>query len=871
MADTLREHDPDAELTVLLLDGDPPLPADGEFEWARFMSLEDVAGEAAGLLALANPPGALALAALPLLVRALLDADTESVTYVGPGQRVLGPLAELETLLASRSLVLVARAGAERSDPLAAFVGEGARGVFSRELLGFRADAPTMALLAAWPRCFADGADDGADAVRAWLDGVPALSEEVGVLRDAGYGLDPWTLGQRTPAGGAGEALRVDGRLARVLDFSALKPSDPPSLFDGDGRVRLSAVAALAELTARHAAELLAAGFEDDAGQPIPFARLNDGLRVTPTIRGLAVQAIAKGALTSSPFTERGRAELYEFLSAPGERGRAAGLTRLHMAIWEARADLRSTYGHIDGPDGAGFAGWLCAHGAEQEGLVAALLPPAPALSFRDSNPSIYQGEPRWGVNVAGFFTAELGVGEAARLLIAGLDAGGVPALPIQGNLLPSSRQGAEFSYSLPDEAAYPINIVCINGDGIPVFAREAGRSFFENRYTIALWWWEVGEPPASWTEAYEFVDEVWVGSQHIYDAIAASSPVPVVRITLPVVAPEIAPRTRSQLGLPEDGFLFLYLHDYHSVAARKNPLGLIEAFRRAFAPGEGAKLVLKSINAAIWPQEHERIRQAANGHPDIELIDAYVSGTEKNALIDHCDCYVSLHRAEGLGLTVAEAMLLGKPVIATRYGGTLEFMSDANSYPVDWEPVQVGEGAYPYPADGTWAEPDLDQAAALMRHVRAEPAEARERGQRARGDLLEHHSAAVAGASMERRLALIHERVAHAGLRTLNLPHLPPTQDDKLIAAKIEATPGIEWGEKRGGRIEQRVHRPLAGWVGAYTQHQREVDAALNRAITSVDERLREVARTLQERQQAQYAETLALLRSVVRGGEPD
>ncbi len=862
MAGTLREHDPEAELTVLLLDGDPP--AVDELEWTRVLSLEDVAGATAGLLALANPPGALALAVLPLLVRAVLDAGAGSVVYLGPGQRVLGPLTELETLLARRSLVLVARAGAERSDPLAAFAGEGARGVFSRELLGFRAGSATTSLLAAWPRCFADGGDDGADAVRAWLDGMPALSEEVGVLRDAGYGLDPWTLARRAPVGGAGEALQVDGRPARVLDFSALDPSDPPSLFDGDSSVRLSSVAALAELAARQAADLTAAGFEDDAGQPTPYARLQDGLRPTPTIRALAVKAIAEGALTRSPFTERGRAELYEFLAVPAERGRAAGLTRLHMAIWDARADLRTSYGHIDGPDGAGFAGWLCAHGAEQEGLVAALLPPAPELSFRDSNAGIYQGEPRWGVNVAGFFTAELGVGEAARLLIAGLDAGGVPALPIQGNLLPSSRQGAEFSYSLPDEAAYPINIVCINGDGIPVFAREAGRSFFENRYTIALWWWEVGEPPAGWTDAYEFVDEVWVGSQHIYDAIAPSSPVPVVRITLPVIAPKIAPRTRSQLGLPEDGFLFLYLHDYHSVAARKNPLGLIEAFKRAFAPGEGAKLVLKSINAAIWPQEHERICQAADGHPDIELIDAYVSGTEKNALIDHCDCYVSLHRAEGLGLTVAEAMLLGKPVIATRYGGTLEFMNDANSYPVDWEPARVGEGAYPYPAEGTWAEPDLDQAAALMRHVRAEPAEARARGQRARRDLLEHHSAAVAGTNMARRLALIHERMGREGLRTLNLPHLPPTQDDNLIEAKIEATPGIEWGENRGGRIEQKVHRPLAGWVRAYTQHQREIDAALNRSITSVDERLRDVARTLQERQQAQHAETLAVLRSL-------
>jgi glycosyltransferase involved in cell wall biosynthesis len=860
MAASLREHEPGTVLTILLLDDDP-LSVE-RIERVRLIGLEDVLGDAAGSVAVANPPGALALAALPALAGKLLEEGAESLMYIGAGQRILGPLAELEALLGKSSLVLVARVGAEHPDPLVAFEGDGARGAFSRELLGFRGGSATNALLSTWPRVFADAGDDGADAVRAWLERLPALSAGVAVLRDAGYGLDPWSLAQRDLGIGSAEALLAGERPVRMFDFSALDPYDPPSLFDGDNRIRLSSTATLGELAERQASEMLAAGFARDFPYAVPYTRLEDGLRLTTTLRTLALSALVEGAVTRSPFREAGRVQLYDFLNQPGERGRAAGLTRLHIAIWEARPALRSSYSHLDGPDGAGFAGWLCVHGIDQEGLVAELLPPTPEVAFRDSNPHVHEGEPRWGVNVAGFFTSELGVGEAARLLIAGLDAGGVPALPIQGNLLPSSRQGSDFAYSLPDEAAYPINIVCINGDGIPVFAREAGGSFFKDRYTIALWWWEVGEPPSSWREAYRFIDEVWVGSQHIYDAIASSSPVPVVRVTLPVIAPELAHRTRSQLGLPEDGFLFLYMHDYHSVAARKNPLGLIEAFKRAFAPGAGAKLVLKSINAELWPQEHERIRQAAGGHPDVELLDAYVSATEKNAMIAHCDCYVSLHRAEGFGLTVAEAMLLGKPVIATRFGGTLEFMNDANSYLVSWEPVLVGEGAYPYPPQGTWAEPDLNEAADLMRRVRAEPAQAAARGERARLDLLEQHSPMAAGRAMARRLSLIHERISDEGLRTLNLPHLPPAQDGKLIEAKIAGAPRIGWDGSRGGGVKEVVYRPVANWARAYAKHQSGVDAELYRAIASVDARLREVAATLQERQQAQHAETLALLR---------
>jgi glycosyltransferase involved in cell wall biosynthesis len=861
MARTLHEHQPDATLTVLLLDADPR--SAGELENARLMRLEELMGEQSGLVAAGTPPGALALAVLPSLVGMLLEKHAESVLYVGPGQRVLGPLDELEEMLARRQIVLVSRpGGVDASALMVAFAGEGTRGVFSREVLGFGAGAESAALLAAWPRCFADLGDDGADAVRAWLERIPAFAEDVGVLRDPGYGLDAWTLARRS-IDGDGETLTVDGQPARMLDLGALDPRDPPALFTGEDRVRLSSAPALASIVERHAEELLAAGAERDAQLPAPFAELQDGLRLTTTIRAELLQAIAQGAVTHSPFKHAGRAQLYEFLTRPGERGGAAGLTRLHLAIREARPDLRSAYVHLDGPDGAGLAGWLCLHGVEQEGMVAELLPPTPDAAFRDADPHVHEDAPRWGVNVAGFFTAELGVGEAARLLIAGLDAAGVPALPIQGNLMPSSRQGAAFQFSRPDEAAYPINILCINGDGVPVFAREAGHSFFEGRYTIALWWWEVGDPPAAWSQAYEHIDEVWVGSRHIYDAIAPGAPVPVVRMTLPVLEPQVAARSRVALGLPEEGFLFLYVYDYHSVAARKNPLGLIEAFRRAFEPGSGAKLVLKSINAPSWVAEYERVVLAAREHPDITLIDSYVSAAEKNAMIAHCDCYVSLHRSEGLGLTAAEAMLLEKPVIATRYGGTLEFMNEENSYLVDWTPVEVGEGAYPYPADGVWAEPDLEHAAELMREVRGDPKQARARARLGRRQLLEQHSAAAAGAAMARRLEVVHERLRREGKRSLNLAHIPSLHDGEAVQ-KLASPPEIQWGRGRAAHMKWRLHRPVAKWAREYMDHQRGIDSELHHAISVLDARLREVAQTFRDQQQAQHAETLAILRKL-------
>ena len=842
---------------MLVLDAEPPLV--DTIPQARVLGLEDVAGQSGGLLAAANPPDALVTAVLPLLFGALLGEGAESVIYLGAGQRVLGPLHELTRSLADHEVLLVTRL-ASSTRMRATFGEHRARGVFSREVLGVRGGQATTSLLSAWPRYF-DDADGGTVTVRAWLDSLPALAQDLFVLRDPRYGADPWTLAQQ-PVDAIEEIVTIEGRPVLTFDFSELNPGDPLSLCDQTDCVDLSSAPALAQLSIRHAEDLIAAGFEQDAVHRVSsFAQLEGGVLLTPTIRRLLVAGVESGLLRESPFTDAGRTALVECLATPSDRGKAFGLTQLHMAIWDARSDLRSAYPHIDGPDGPAFAGWLCRYGVEQEGLTASLLPPVPDLAFRDADPLIHEDPPRWGVNVAGFFTAELGVGEAARLLIAGLDAVGIPTLPVQGHLLPPSRQGVEFAFAGPDEAAYPVNLICINGDGIPVFAREAGRSFFEGRYTIAAWWWEVGEP-RGWETAFEYIDEVWVTSQHVHDLIAPMSPVPVVKMTMPLLMPDVAAASRSGLGLPEEGFLFLFVHDYHSVAARKNPVAPIEAFKRAFPPGSGAKLTIKSINASKLPNEHARVVLAASDHPDIMLIDGYISAEEKNAMIAGCDCYISLHRSEGFGLTVAEAMLLGKPVIATRYGGTLEFTNDHNSYLVDWKPVTVGDKAGVYPADATWAEPDLDQAAALMRHVFERQAEARERGELAHRQISASHAPAVAGREMEVRLRHVRERMAAEGVRTLNLRHVPASEAGAAYPNGLGTPPRIDWGTGRMAGLRLRAHRPVAEWVRAYLEHQTSIDAKMFDRLASLDAQVREVARTISEQQQARHAETLAMLR---------
>jgi glycosyltransferase involved in cell wall biosynthesis len=206
---------------------------------------------------------------------------------------------------------------------------------------------------------------------------------------------------------------------------------------------------------------------------------------------------------------------------------------------------------------------------------------------------------------------------------------------------------------------------------------------------------------------------------------------------------------------------MFLFIFDYYSTIERKNPVGLIEAFKQAFAPGEGPVLVVKSINGHNNRGKREALRHAASGRSDILLVDEFYSPEHKSGIVSLCDAYVSLHRGEGFGLGMAEAMALGKPTIGTRYSGNLAFMDDQNSYLVDFELGTVPEGAGPYPAGSEWANPDVDHAARLMRFVYDYSEEAIKRGDQGRNDVLSKMTLDQASVFVKGRLDTIAKEIS--------------------------------------------------------------------------------------------------------------
>ncbi|PPQ25951.1 hypothetical protein CCS01_31315 [Rhodopila globiformis] len=327
-----------------------------------------------------------------------------------------------------------------------------------------------------------------------------------------------------------------------------------------------------------------------------------------------------------------------------------------------------------------------------------------------------------------------------------------------------------DAAHDLPRHAAYAglelHDTTLLHLQPEPFFGQAYVRAGLQPRrrrtYRIGYWYWELDSVPAGWADAVADVDEVWVATRFVGDALRSRFKVPVFELMPGLELPSFTRRNPEQFGIPPGRFTFLFTFHMMSIMERKNPLGLIRAFRQAFTADEPVMLVLKTSFGEKHPALIAGLRAAvADSGGRIMVIDRVLSTDETIALMDACNAYVSLHRSEGLGLTMAEAMLLGKPVIGTRYSGNLDFMDDRNSLLVDYTLVENSRPVPPYEGGTRWANPSEAHAARLMRQVWENQDFAAELGARARAELRTNMSMAAAGRRMADRLAAIQARRA--------------------------------------------------------------------------------------------------------------
>ncbi len=848
LAESFQRNHPDGRCFVLIIDETDGYvdPAEEQFTLVRpdeigLESWDEMRG-AYGVMELST-------AVKPWLLRHMLREhdDGTGIAYFDPDIEVVSRMTELEAELREHAVVLTPHVlhGMPRDGRKPSETDILMAGVYNLGFIGLSGRDDARLVLDWWSeRLLTDchvAPERGLFVDQRWVDFVPGLVSDLQIFRNPAYNVAYWNLPERELSLDDGGAVLVDGRPLRFFHYSGYDPKRPMTLSKHQDRVDVTADPVLWRQCDAYGDKLFAAGL--DAVRTLPYEHdvLPSGMRLTPLLRALYRTGLETGDCPDSLFTTAGEAEFVAWLNAPAAE--APALTRFLFALWSARPDLQRVYPFVREGDVEGYVGWCRVHGREEIAIADVLLerlpsdpapvapvPPRPAPPSAPAPPDARAEERAFGVNVAGYLRSELGIGEVARQIVRGLDAAGIPALPV-GLFAPNSRQGHGYVAGGHADNPYPVNIVCVNADGLPAFAEEAGERFFAERYTIGVWWWETSEFPRRFENAFEYVDEVWVGSRFVAETLAPVSPVPVVHVPIPVHftrPPRLQP---GEHGWP-DAFTYLFSWDYCSVFKRKNPLAVVEAYTRAFpeAGGETA-LVLKCINTHFDPAGHRRVKEAIAERGDVVLIDDYLDPGDKDRLMLSCDCYVSLHRSEGLGLTMAEAMYHGKPVIATSYSGNADFMTAENSYPIGFEPVPIGEDAAPYPADGTWAEPDVEQAARAMRQVFEAPHEARARGERAAHDIRARFSAQAAGRVMADRLGRIVERMEPA-------PAAPSARRLLEELHGLVARAGRPDRSSRFGKPGGAARRLLLRAMRPYTAYQQQVNEALEQAVaTSAEE----------------------------------
>lgn len=350
------------------------------------------------------------------------------------------------------------------------------------------------------------------------------------------------------------------------------------------------------------------------------------------------------------------------------------------------------------------------------------------SLPAKAPNLDIPLSDKPFGVNLYGYAFGELGIGEDLRMAVAACENAGVPYRVVNINAGQELRQAdQELSNQVDhskEQAPYAINIFCLPVfDVVSRIFLSQGPAVFRNHYNIGWSPWELSVWPKGWKGAFDLLDEVWAGSPFSLGMYQKTTLKPCYLMPLAASVERVQAYTRKYFKLPIKPFLFLYVFDFNSHLNRKNPSALINAFQKAFSiEDRSVALVLKIMNANPDDPQWIAFLNDCKADSRIKMINKTMNRPEVLGLIQVCDAYVSPHRAEGFGRTLAEAMLFGKPVVATNYSGNASFMDPELTLPVEYDLVPLSQGDYHFIQSedkAIWAEPSIEHLAERLKEAR--------------------------------------------------------------------------------------------------------------------------------------------------------
>jgi glycosyltransferase involved in cell wall biosynthesis len=657
--------------------------------------------------------------------------------------------------------------------------------------------------------------DEGMFVDQKWMDLVYPCVESAAILRHPGYNTAYWNLSQRRITRSPEGSCLVNGQPLAFFHFSGYNPDKPSVISKYQTRLTWRDLGNDGQaLFDDYRQRLLAQRFRDAAGWPYAFGCFENGIAVPDCFRVFFYKHLAGHLPPGSEVFRVSSTDptVFSLFQSPLQGGL---LTTAALALHEFHPDLQRAFPEVPGKDELNYVHWFVHPNGGVERLaepfiepVRARLPIAPpvpppvarsprvnrfaarmakkAMHFAGRRRNLVNLLPRQvryrtkrllermayrdpaqliegtvpvaqsparvpGVNFFGLLDLPTGVGEAARGMAACLERLQVPV-----QKLAFAEQHLFFGQPLPAETrpdpTFTINYCHVNADSTTALRQLFGEEAFAERVNIGFWAWELDDFPPVWDKAFAAYDEIWVPSTFVQQAVAARASVPVICMPHCIQVSQGPRKGRSAFGIPEDRTAILCMFDTASYTERKNPMAAIHAVKRACAGGPAPLLVIKVARPELHAGLLERLR-AETQNLNCLIVEDWLSREDTWSLIDACDMFVSLHRAEGFGLILAEAMALGKPVVATGYSGNMDFMNSMNSFPVDYALTTLEQDIGPYPAGSHWAEPDLNHAAGLIRDLLENPDKARRAGQRAAMDIARTLSVDAVARRVQRRL----------------------------------------------------------------------------------------------------------------------
>jgi glycosyltransferase involved in cell wall biosynthesis len=667
-------------------------------------------------------------------------------------------------------------------------------GAYNLGFIAVRTTCNTLGFLRWWQsklldHCYVDF-ERGLFTDQRWMDLAPGMFSNVAIVRDPGYNVAYWNIKTRPVERAPDGAFTVAGGPLYFFHFSGLNVSSPNDLSKHQNRFQLPGLRVVQELVLEYVRDVMAHGYAQARQWPYTYGRFQNGVAIPDMLRRFVAECPDLMDRMQDPFSCEAYSEYVKYWNrfVPDPTGSPSSITRLAQVIYSKRPDLQVRAPEVFGRDLLWFLDWFVHNVQREYGVDETFIAPLAAHRNRlireatagaaevplpvTSTGRTFGPGSAVGLNIVGYLHAEMGVGEASRCaataaMSAGLD------VSLNNFAITLSRQQDIRPVAVDNQFLYDVNLFNVNADQTRVLFEHLEERHYAGKYNIGHWVWELEEFPDCWQDAFHYYDEIWVPTAFCQDSVARKSPIPVIRIPYAIEVEVQRPMSRFELGLPPDKFMFLSFLDVLSVPKRKNMEGVVAAFLKSGAARHGGHLVLKVNNGRLFPLVVEQLAKECSA-ADVTIINETWSRQKVNALIAGCDCLVSLHRSEGFGLPIAEAMYLGKPAIATAYSGNMDFTHNDTAMLVDYSLVAVGAGAEPYDPSSRWAEPDTDKAAEWMDRVQRDGGFRARIAQSGQSYIRKHFCPTAVGGMMKARVGRILGRDLEAKEAPL-LPKKPP------------------------------------------------------------------------------------------------